>query len=591
MTKKLEKELFPQEPAYLRGIRPQLIIFIAVFCIYLPTLWYGFSPMDERWVILQNKEVMSDLLSVPDMFTQSTLGMYYRPVWTSSFIIDMVVGNGSPWIFHLTNILLHALCALLVYKFLIQLKISSAVAFFSALLFAAHPINVHTVTWIPGRNDSLLCLFTLLSCFLLVNYFTTKKTIYLLFHLLAFCLALFSKENAIVLPFVYFSLWYFFYKEKNKKEIFLLLFSWLIIGVAWFALRKHFISYLPPLTTGSVWDSITQSIAAIALYIGKIILPLQQSVMPVLKDTSLLLPVILTLALILLTLRAGVANKKLALFGLGWFFIFIMIPVWVGATNSNREHYEHRIYTSLVGMFIFLSQLKIRLKPILAQRISLLVIILFSAGTIMRSAVYKDETSFLEAATREAPSVAFFHDMLGFKYAQRKEFKNALEQFNQAIRLNPGKAEFYNNRGNVYYEMKNYELALADFDKGIKDELGLPVKLVNRSMTYFYLGNHAAALQDIKQAQQIGAQTIPGDYIEALYTALQHDTIALCTEKLKTDSLNATLLNQRGIAQMRLGLFRQALADFNRALELRPNSDAIRANRQLALSNVNRVKK
>jgi tetratricopeptide (TPR) repeat protein len=294
--------------------------------------------------------------------------------------------------------------------------------------------------------------------------------------------------------------------------------------------------------------------------------------------------------LILLTIRVGVKNKKLAFFGLGWFFIFILIPVWVGATNSNGEHYEHRIYTSLIGMLIFLSQLNVKIKPVLAQRLAIVLIIVFSTRTIARSAIYKNQLTFLEAATHEAPSVAFFHDMLGYKYFELKDYQNALVSFNEAIRLRPNKAEFYNNRGNVYYALHKYELALADFNKGIEDSLGLPVKLVNRSMTNFYLGNHSEALHDIEHAQQIGAQTIPPDYIEALYTAFQNDTITICTAQLQTDSLNATLLNKRGIARMRLGQFKEAYADFDKALSLRPESDPIRANRQLALANLNRRK-
>ncbi len=590
MKKQAAPAKISRAPIYLEGFRPLIIISVLAFLVYLPTLWFDFSPLDERWVILQNQELMSDLNRLPELFSQSTLGMYYRPMWTSSFMIDMVIGKGSPGFFHFTNILLHIACSVLLFKFLIQLRLSTGVAFFAALIFAVHPINVHAVTWIPGRNDTLLCLFTLLSCYLLVNYFTSKKIIYSALHLFTFCLALFSKENAIVLPFVYFSLSYLFRDEKSKKQILRLLLSWLIIGIAWFSLRAHFIGYLPPVSKGSLWENLVQSVSAILLYAGKILLPVQQSVMPVLKDISLILPVILTVALILLTFRVGVKNKKLAFFGLGWFFIFIMIPVWVGATNSNGEHYEHRIYTSLIGMLIFLSQLKVRIKPLLAQRLAFVLIILFSARTIARSTIYKDQFTFLEAATREAPSIAFFHDMLGYKYFEQQEYPTALGCFNEAIRLRPGKAEFYNNRGNVYYAMKNYALALADFNKGIEDSLGLPVKLVNRSMTNFYLGNHTEALRDIEQAQKIGAQTIPPDYIQALYTVFQNDTITLCTAQLKTDSLNATLLNKRGIARMRLGQFKEAYADFDKALILRPDSDPIRANRQLALANLSRRK-
>jgi tetratricopeptide (TPR) repeat protein len=110
-------------------------------------------------------------------------------------------------------------------------------------------------------------------------------------------------------------------------------------------------------------------------------------------------------------------------------------------------------------------------------------------------------------------------------------------------------------------------------------------------MTNFYLGNHTASLKDLEKAQEEGAGNIPPEFTKALYDAFQTDTIALCTKKLQTDSLDASTYNLRGIAGMRLGLFKEALEDFNRALELRPNSDAIRSNQRLALSNLQQRKK
>ncbi|MDQ3112061.1 MAG: tetratricopeptide repeat protein [Bacteroidota bacterium] len=575
-----------EEPAYLFGNRPLIIIAATIFLIYLPTLWYGFSPMDERWVILQHKEIMSDLHQLPGMFLQPTLGMYYRPVWTSSFIPDMVLGGGSAGLFHFTNILLHVLCATLVYRFFLQLKLTKTFAFFSALVFAVHPINVHAVAWIPGRNDSLLCLFALLSCCQLLSYFTTKKRRYLLFHLLAFGLALLSKENAIVLPFIYVLLWYLFETEKTSKHFFILLLSWIAMTVTWFCIRTSLINYFPPVSTMFSWNTITQFISALIIYIGKVHVPFQQSVMPVLKDTSVLPFAIITLLLTGMTLVFGLKNKKLALFGLAWFFIFILIPVWVGATNSHREHYEHRIYTSVIGMFIFLSQLKITVPRKIVLRVACLLLIVFSVKTIYRSTAYKDEITFLQSATKESPSIDFFHDMLGFKYAELKEYKNALECFNKAILLNPHKTDFYNNRGNVYFQLKNYKLALADFNKSMEGNKGQSVKFVNRSMTNFYLGNHTDALHDLEAAQKAGAEYIAPEYVDALYEAFQKDTIALCTTKLSLDSTDASTYNTRGIAKMRLGLFKEALSDFNKALGLRPGSAAIRSNRPMALSNL-----
>ncbi|MEO5643501.1 MAG: tetratricopeptide repeat protein [Bacteroidia bacterium] len=575
------------EPFYLKGFRPLLIISLFIFLLYLPTIWYGFSPMDERWVIIQHKEAMRHFYQVPEMFSQSTLGMYYRPVWTSSFVIDMALGNGSAGIFHFTNIILHVLCSLLLYRFFLLLGFAKNLSFVSALIFAIHPLNLHTVAWIPGRNDSLLCLFTLLSCHQLLRYFITQKTSNLIFHLLTFIMALFTKENAIILPFIFLLLWYVFTDKKPAENLFLHCCLWITIAVAWFFLRMSLINYFPPASKAISFETIGRFVSSLLIYAGKIMLPVYQSVMPVLQDTPLFPFIFIIAALILFAFRFGFRNKKIAFFGLAWFLIFIIIPAWVGTTNSNQEHYEHRIYTSMIGMLIFLSQLKFHLSRNIASGVFGLLLLLLTFKTIYRSPAYKSELSFLEAVTDESPSIAFLHDMLGFKYAEQKKYAQALVCFNDAIRLNPKKADFYNDRGNLHFQTKNYMLALQDFNKTMEDDKGKTVKLINRSMTYFYLGKHSEALHDLEAAQSDSEACIPAEYVTRLYNAFQKDTIEICTQKLKKDSLDASSYNTRGIAKLRLGIVEEALCDFNRALLLRPNSAAIKSNQQFALTQLN----
>ncbi|HET6993071.1 MAG TPA: tetratricopeptide repeat protein, partial [Bacteroidia bacterium] len=464
----VQKTILPVEPPlYLRGYFPVLIIALLAFLVYAPTLRYDFSPMDERWLIISQKELMSHLSNLPVLFRSSMMGMYYRPVCASSFMFDLILGNGSPFIFHFTNILLHVLCSVLLFRFFLQLTISRPLALISALIFAVHPISVHAVAWIPGRNDSLLCLFTVLSCSQLVLYFNTRKAIYLVIHLLAFCLALFSKENAVLLPLLYFLLWFLFQERKEFRKLVVPVLSWLVIGVSWFFIRKHVVDYFPPVTSATTGKSLLNFLKALTAYTGKFILPVDQSVMPVLRDMSLISYLIATLLLIAATLKFGLRDKKIALFGFIWFYIFLFLPAWVGATDSNGDQYEHRIYTSLIGAFLFLSQLKISIDPALARKLSVILLIVFSVKTIARCTVYTDEFSFLQAATAESPSVSLFHDMLGYKYVERKDYQNAIESFSEAIRLDPNRYEFYNHRGSAYFDTKNYKLAMDDFNKTI----------------------------------------------------------------------------------------------------------------------------
>src|SRR5262249_30295204 len=101
----------------------------------------------------------------------------YRPVQNISFIFDYFFWNTDEFGFHLTNVLLHAACGIVLYFLLRRLFASfifarvvqtgvatrsnwiSVCAFLVALLWVAHPVHSAAVDYISGRADSLAFLF------------------------------------------------------------------------------------------------------------------------------------------------------------------------------------------------------------------------------------------------------------------------------------------------------------------------------------------------------------------------------------------------------------------------------------------------
>jgi Flp pilus assembly protein TadD len=560
-----------------------LILFLAI-AIYLPTLWFGFSPMDEKWAILDYKKEYSEISNMPKVFSNPVMEMYYRPIWTSSLMFDLISGKGSPFTFHLTNILLHAFCCLLLFKVFIVLGVEKKTSLWCAIIFALHPINIHTVAWIPGRNDSLLCLFSLLSVFYLIKFLETDDIISLSAHCISFCLALLSKENAIVLPVLFGIISLFVVEQKNNRKLVTLFIPWLLIGLCWFLLRKSIIDFF--LSSGGTHfsETLLNFLSAIVIYIGKCVIPIQQSIMPMVQNTSLI-PGIFVIALIaFLSIKFGFKEKRIAILGMLWFFIFIVIPVWVGATNTNGEHYEHRVYTSLIGFMLMVSQINIQLNKKTATILLVILAVVLSAKTIYRYQVYKNELSFATAATSESPTVAMLQNIEGLEYVKTKGFNKAINCFTKAIELNPNKGEYYNNRAGCYLNLKDFSHALQDYNKAIDLQPTNGTAYLNRSMTHFSLGHTTPAVNDLQQAAHLHTNGIPQEYIDAVNLAFQNEIIATYSAKIDQHPNEAVNYNIRGVAYYNLKNLPKALADYNKAIELEPGNTEFIYNRFLLYS-------
>ena len=85
----------------------------------------------------------------------------YIPVKVPSLAVDTRLWGPSPTGYHVTNLILHIVEAVLLWALLRRLSIRGA--FLAALLFAVHPVNVETVAWIAQRKTLLAMLFFLLS--------------------------------------------------------------------------------------------------------------------------------------------------------------------------------------------------------------------------------------------------------------------------------------------------------------------------------------------------------------------------------------------------------------------------------------------
>jgi protein O-mannosyl-transferase len=125
--------------------------------------------------------------------------LYWRPLVAATYAVDWGLGGGSPWAFHLSNLVFHALVASLAFVTLRRWTGSMAGAVVGALVFALHPTKAENVAWISGRTDVLCMLGILLACFGLARRLKGVRGGIAL-EVTGTLIAYGVKEQAIVLP-------------------------------------------------------------------------------------------------------------------------------------------------------------------------------------------------------------------------------------------------------------------------------------------------------------------------------------------------------------------------------------------------------
>jgi protein O-mannosyl-transferase len=127
---------------------------------------------------------------------------YYRPLTSLSYIINYRLSGEQAVGYHAVNLALHLAVAFLAFLFVTKVLRDRGVVvgcLAAALIFAVHPVHVESVTWIAGRTDLLLTVFTLASLLLLREPGHALRGAA---GFLCFVGALGAKETAATMPLV-----------------------------------------------------------------------------------------------------------------------------------------------------------------------------------------------------------------------------------------------------------------------------------------------------------------------------------------------------------------------------------------------------
>jgi protein O-mannosyl-transferase len=545
--------------------------FLLVICtaiIYFPGLHHGFFCWDDKAVALAPEFRKLTVAGIFHSFFSFHVGLYH-PLTSISFMVDYFFGNGSPFPFHATNLILHICNTLLLFAFLKRLTGNLRISFIASLLFAVHPVHVESVAWITSRKDLLFSFFFLLSLLFYIDYTGKKqKVLHYLLVLLFFILALLSKIPAVSLPFVFLLIDYFRGTKRNSRMIvekipFFLLcifFGWLnVLAQKQCGLTSYGYHFTFPEKTFLAIYSISQ-------YFLKILFPYPLSVFyPFPFKPGAAIPLVLfsvpflfiTGVVLFFVLRRQ--DKRPVIFGLLFFLINIII---VTAISFNRDFIiaDRYSYISSVGILFIAGVLADDLITnfsryrITAKGLVLSCTVVLSLMTYQRNRLWKNP----ELLFRQALSVYQDSDIILNTLATQEigsgKFREAIVHLDKAILVSPDYSDAFYNRGLVNGKIGNFSGSISDLSSAIR---------INPAYyeAYFSRGNAHMKMNDLTPAYDDFSMVI----------------------RLKPDHFGA--FQNRAIVRGNLGDYAGAIGDLNTAISINPDFPASYYLRGVALFN------
>lgn len=459
------------------------IIAIVTFLVFSPSLVGDFL-WDDEFLIVHNPMIKS-LENLPAAFSSHFFQgsfetgelTYFRPFVTMMNMFQYAIFGLKPFWWHLFNVLIHALNAVLLYFFVRKILNASPVAALTGALFwSVHPALSEAVSFISGRTDILAFTFILAG---LILFFRESK-IMLFLSAVSFILGLMCKEIVIMFPVVVLMVAWrkkgvrgrdedsVFWKDSLCRLLPFVIIAGIYFFYRFFLVKGIRVSHYPGESMLSTWMTMPR---VFVRYLRLTIFPVglindyTRYFTEVRSPLNLrfIFPVIVLAGFISMIFILNKRRNGLA-FSVAWFLLFLL-PV-LNIFPLGLWMAERFLYIPLAGAAIFAAFLMEPLfkKEYERRKISLfaiLLILIFGAMSFLRAGIWNDALVLWYDAVNKNPDNPQARIILGQILTSRGRPSEAIEHFKTADTEKSPNLEFHKQQSlaNAYLLEEKYEAA------------------------------------------------------------------------------------------------------------------------------------
>ncbi len=570
------------------------LLIALTLAFYIPAMHAGYIWDDDVYV--QKNEALRSAGGLWRIWFDLEASPQYYPLVYTSYWLEYHLWGDEPAGYHVVNILLHGLVAVLLWRFLKRLAIPAA--WLVAAIFALHPVHVESVAWITERKNVLsgvfyfgaALLYLRFACWPADRISDARRWGYWAAALALLAAALLSKTVTCTLPAVLLlAIWWLRRRVSWKDAVpllpFFVLGGALGLFTSWF--EKHHTGAL-----GAEWSMTFIERCLVAgrvlwFYIAKLVWPFElafiyprwtinagawwQYLFPLAAVAALL-------RLFLMRRRIGWGPLVAALCFAGTLFPALgFFNVYYMQYSFVADHWQYLASIAVIVLICSAIAAALRTRPPAWRRGGILaaIAVLAALGTLTwrQSQIYANLEGLWRDVLRKNPAAWMAHNNLGNLLKDSGRLEEARTEYEQAIAVRPDFAMAHSNLGIVFKRQGRIDDAVRQYRRAVECD-------PDYASAYYNLGIALQDRGDLDAAVAAYGQALERkpNHAEArvnlgwiLMTRGQLDQAAEHFEAAVAARPNLAEAHLNlGIIRQNQGRPEQAAVHFSRAIELNP---------------------